>query len=346
MTAPSDKRPLVSVIVRTCSWRRHMVLNCLRSIDAQDYRKIEIVVVEDGGDETRAGVARFRRATDLAVQYHSIPKGGRCVAGNFGLKSAKGALLGFLDDDDELFPDHVSSLVEFLGKRPELVGAYTRSLEVPATIKSYDPLEVIDSPGQPFREREFSYAQLCYQNFLPIQSVMFRRELFERFGGFDVELDQLEDWDLWTRYFSAGEPALVNKVTSFFRVPASRTETLQRNSLIDRYFPVAVQKQRRMLVEIGRGEIIERLYEIELDKMLARSAVTGWIKAHPAAKSATIRLLNVVRRGVKFMRRNVARAISVVPPPAVERHADVIPFKAGITPQRIIARQIPRRRAA
>jgi glycosyltransferase involved in cell wall biosynthesis len=310
MVADFKKMPLVSVIVRTCPWRRHLLMRCLKSINAQEYRKIEIVVVEDGSGETRLDVDHFRASTDLAVQYQSIPKGGRCRAGNRGLESANGALLNFLDDDDEFYPNHVSSLVEVLCKRPDLVAAYSRALEVPASIRSFDPLIVIDHPGRPFREQAFSFAQLCYRNFLPIQSVMFRHELFRQFGGFDVQLDQLEDWNLWTRYFSAGEPDFVDKVTSFFRVPASSTEQLRRNSAIDRYFPVALQKQRQLLAEIGRGDIVRKIQEIELDRMLLRSGLSRWIKVHPMTQAATIRVLNLLRRCVKFVRRRLATAVS------------------------------------
>ncbi len=301
--------PLVSVIVRTCRSRRHLLMQCLESVDAQDYRKIEIVVVEDGSDESRGSIERFRDSTDLALQYHSVPKLGRCGAGNWGLQTANGELLNFLDDDDGLYANHVSSLVESLGKRPDLVGAYARALEVPSTVQSFDPLIIVDHPGRPFREQPFSFAQLCYMNFLPIQSVMFRRELFRQFGGFDLQLDQLEDWNLWTRYFSASGPEFVNKVTSFFRVPASSAEQLRRNSRIDRYFHLALQKQRQMLAEIGRKDIIEKTQELELEQRLSRSRLCRWIIAHPAAKAATLRTLNLAKRCVKFARRQIATAM-------------------------------------
>jgi glycosyltransferase involved in cell wall biosynthesis len=327
MASQYGNMPLVSVIVRTCPWRRHILLNCLRSIAAQDYRNIEIVVVEDGADEARTTVDRFRASTDLAVQYHSIPKGGRCLAGNQGLESAQGELLNFLDDDDEFYPHHVSTLAEVLSRQPELVAAYSRALEVPATIESFDPLIVVDEPGRPFREKPFSYAQLCYQNFLPIQSVMFRRGLFQRFGGFDVELEQLEDWNLWTRYFSAGELELVDKVTSFFRVPASSAEQLRRNSYIDRYFFVALHKQRRMLAEIGRGDVLQQIQVLELEHLLARGQLSGWITAHPVAKAGAIRVLGVMRRCVKAVRR-LAAAVRTNPAIPYAATSRTIPLDA------------------
>jgi len=56
-------------------------------------------------------------------------------------------------------------------------------------------------------------------NFLPIQSVLFRRRLFDDFGGIDEQIDHLEDWNLWARYAQAGPFRLVPKTTSIYRVP-------------------------------------------------------------------------------------------------------------------------------
>ena len=49
-----DGRLLVSIIVRTCAGRGGLLMECLRSIDAQEYRNIEIVVVEDGSAESQS----------------------------------------------------------------------------------------------------------------------------------------------------------------------------------------------------------------------------------------------------------------------------------------------------
>ena len=52
---------------------------------------------------------------------------------------------------------------------------------------------------RPAGER-FDRITLWHHNFLPIQAVLFSRRLYERHGGFAEDMDQLEDWNLWTRF--------------------------------------------------------------------------------------------------------------------------------------------------
>ena len=51
-----------------------------------------------------------------------------------------------------------------------------------------------------FPDEPFSRPAMWHHNYMPIQSVLFHRSLFEQHGGFAEDMDQLEDWNLWTRY--------------------------------------------------------------------------------------------------------------------------------------------------
>ena len=102
--------PLVSIIVRTKD-RPKMLKRALASIKRQDYRPLEAVVVNDGGcpldEDELSGLL-----SDVKLTYIYLEKNiGRAGAANAGMRHASGKYIGFLDDDDELLPDHISSLV-------------------------------------------------------------------------------------------------------------------------------------------------------------------------------------------------------------------------------------------
>lgn len=306
------EKSLVSIIVRTYAGRSNLLMECLRSIDAQKYRKIEVVVVEDGTDQSRQCVERFRQSTDLAVQYHSIPKAGRCVAGNKALQVATGSLLNFLDDDDQFYPNHVGVLEAKLRNRPDLVAAYGQALEVPTEFQSFDPLVYKEQPGTKFRGGAFSLARMWCMNFLPIQTVMFRRELFLEHGGFDLALDRLEDWNLWTRYFTSGNGEFVNEVTSFFRVPVSSREQMQRNAELDGYYPLAMQKQQEAFNRLSpeRQESLRREIEaFRLGQIAIPSGLRRWIDHNPLYRSLVIKCLGGAKRVAKTLRRTIAMTV-------------------------------------
>jgi glycosyltransferase involved in cell wall biosynthesis len=307
-----DGKLLVSMIVRTCAGRGGMLMECLRSIDAQHYRKIEIVVVEDGSAESQARVERFLETTDLAVQYHAIEKAGRCVAGNKALEAATGSLLNFLDDDDQLYPNHVGLLEAKLRGRPDLVAVYAQALEVPIAYQSLDPLVYTEQPGRRFRGGPFSLGRLWCQNYLPIQTVMFRRELFLRHGGFDPELDRLEDWNLWVRYLSTGNAEFIDEVTSCFRVPISPRSQLQRNAEIDAYFALALGKQREVFDRMSlfqRESLAREIEQYRMTQIAIPALLRRWIDGKPLYRSTFIKSLVFAKRVVKYLRRALAVAV-------------------------------------
>ncbi|HEY5314660.1 MAG TPA: glycosyltransferase [Pirellulales bacterium] len=232
-----DVRPPVSIVVRTCRGRLDFLQEALASLFAQTYAPLQIVVVEDGSADAGPLVERLAAGMRQPMLYRSIEKAGRCHAGNVGLALAGGRLLGFLDDDDRLFPHHVASLVEVLVRQPAVPAAYSLACEVPTRVISHEPLCYQETARYVVHRRRWRPTEMAGRNFLPIQSVLFRRELFERYGGFDQRLECLEDWELWRRYLAAGEFAHVDRVTSMHRVPADARQAHARYRRLQSYRP-------------------------------------------------------------------------------------------------------------
>ncbi len=230
-------QPLVSIIVRTHHGRRGFLEECLHSLAVQTYAELEIVVVEDGGGESRSLAEAFVAASGRRLNYISIPRQGRSRAGNVGLAVACGDLLGFLDDDDQFLPNHVDLLARALVDQLHAAAAYSLAYEVPTRVLSRQPLAYAEAGRYVVHRRPFDPADLLARNWLPIQAVLFRRELFERLGGFSESLEMLEDWDLWIRYLVPECVAHVPQVTSLHRVPGNADEALGRYRQMQAYRP-------------------------------------------------------------------------------------------------------------
>ena len=116
------KKPLVSVIVPTFN-RPAMLKDALKSIAAQTYRPIEVIVVNDAGSDVESIVSRSIGRDPVIYLKHASNKG-LAAARNTGLRGATGDYITYLDDDDVYYPDHVQTLVSFLSVS-ELKVAYT-----------------------------------------------------------------------------------------------------------------------------------------------------------------------------------------------------------------------------
>ncbi len=204
---PDVRGPRVSVIVRTYD-RPALLARALASIAAQTYHDIEIVVVNNGGPGVEAIVrkscgARAYRYVTLAVRAHIS------AASNAGAREASGTYVGYLDDDDVLYPDHFARAVEALEhSRADL--AYTNCIAEYARVEG-ESKHILGF--QIFRDNEFCAKDLYLDNVAPIHSIVHRRDVFERFGYFDESLPVTDDWEMWLRASRGSRFLHVDRVT-------------------------------------------------------------------------------------------------------------------------------------
>jgi LmbE family N-acetylglucosaminyl deacetylase len=205
-----DLPPLVSVIIRTRN-RPLLLREAIASILTQTYRNIEVVVVNDGGEDITRILDEFHGYLRIQHICHVEPLG-RAVAANSGLRAAKGKYVNFLDDDDIFYAQHLEKLANYLETAGEQF--------------AYSDCETCDyrwagdawipaSERRLFNGTDFDRERLDRENFIAFMCAMFRRELFELSGPFDETLEFLEDWDLWIR---------MSRSVDFHRVPGVTAE--------------------------------------------------------------------------------------------------------------------------
>jgi GT2 family glycosyltransferase len=261
---------LVSIIIRTYNNRLDFLKEALQSICNQTYRNIEVIVVEDGSSYAEAFIRNICASNIKNIIYRSISKSGRCRAGNVGLSLATGQFLMFLDDDDLLYPDHLEVLAGELKSDNNIAAVYTSAFEVLTDICSIQPLEYIELEKNVIYRQQFSRSLMWKSNYIPIQAILFKRELYESYGGFDEELEMLEDWNLWTRYTLENEFKFIDKTTSLYRVPAN--SLTERQTKLDNYYKQAVEKQREMVFCTTPASVVE--YADEITKQTAVLVLT------------------------------------------------------------------------
>lgn len=194
-----------AVIVPTFN-RPELLQRAIRSAMEQTQAPFEILVVNDGSQPITLPEHPSIRIRLLETARHQGPTIARALAME-NLSPNINAIC-YLDDDDELLPNHINLLLAAL-KDKEF--AFSKAL-----YRNKDGNETTDpEPANLGPKRYYNPQALLEQNIAPISSFMHTRKAYTEIGGWDTTLVRMEDWDFWGRMFIRfGPPAFVDDVTN------------------------------------------------------------------------------------------------------------------------------------
>ena len=251
--------PLVSVIVRTID-RRWYLTDCLKSLERQEHKSIEAIVVNDGGPS----LEDFLRGLDLDLSIRLIEFReclGRGVSGNHGVNVALGKYVAFLDDDDIFYPDHLKILVSEL-EESEYRVAYTDSLRATQTPCSFADGAYTTIDYQLIHAKDFSFDELVLDNYIPILCVLFEKDCIEKLGYvFDPQLDVVEDWEFWIRLAKEFSFKHVRAITSEYRARNDGTNTQGQFDHVWNWSREYVARKHAGIREVAKRRVDERASE-------------------------------------------------------------------------------------
>jgi glycosyltransferase involved in cell wall biosynthesis len=188
---PDREQPLVSVLLASKNGARFLP-EALRSLALQTYPHLEIALVDDGSvDETGALFESFRRER-RCVRTLRTESVGPAAARQAAFLESHGSLLAIHDGDDVSRPDRVERQVAFLREHPEVgvVGTFADHLD-----EGGNRVGALVTPvGEAAIRRVLRRAPPFVHG-----SVMMRRTVYERAGGFRAAFRLSEDFDLWLR---------------------------------------------------------------------------------------------------------------------------------------------------
>ncbi|HWI18400.1 MAG TPA: glycosyltransferase [Vicinamibacterales bacterium] len=249
--------PNVSVIIPAYN-AEAFIADTIRSVLAQTYQDFEIIVVDDGSkDGTVAALEPFNGS----VRVHTQANGGVAKARNTGASLATGAFIAFLDADDLWLPQKLERQLQHASAPM----TFTDRLN----IGDRGDLPELQSLVTPMHGGDVFVRLLREGNFITNTSVMMRRALFDKMGGFYTGLNGTEDWDLWIRIAERHEVGFVPEPLvkyrfhgggisrNFMRMGRERVLVIERALALDRGRALDWRTRRQIWAETWRTNAYE-----------------------------------------------------------------------------------------
>jgi len=198
--------PLVTVVVVTLN-NLNLLRNCLRSLYAQDYRTIEIVVVDNGSDEDVCGMLTKEFSEVRMVRLNK--NYGFAGGNNRGIAMARGEYIALINNDAVAAPQWISSLIATAESDPEIGAAASIIIDgnKPEVLDSYGVGIALDGMSRQAM-RGMSVPQLTQPGEILLVSgcaCLLRAETLKEVGLFDEDFfAYCEDTDLGLRMRRAG----------------------------------------------------------------------------------------------------------------------------------------------
>jgi glycosyltransferase involved in cell wall biosynthesis len=172
----------------------------------------EIIVVDDASTDGSADVVRDRYGDAVRVIEHDRNSGTVGAPRNTGIAAAKGEFIVALDSDDMLEPTYIETLMPAIADKHNVGVVYSG-----VQTRISDTGQRVDHNDwpPPFDWRWQTAPIMPPRNCIPVAS-MFRREMWQRAGGYDGARRSAEDCDYWVRGVGAGFDAVKATAQALF----------------------------------------------------------------------------------------------------------------------------------
>jgi len=202
---------LLKISVITAVWNSEgTVGDAIASVAGQTHADVEHVIME--GNSSDGSLVAIDRAKHSRMRLISEPDDGIYDALNKGVHNATGDVIGFIHSDDFLAHDRALARIAAAFEDPSVEAVFS-DLDY---VSQADTSRVIRhwSTG-PYHPRRLKYGWMP-----PHPTLYLRREIYERFGSYDINFGIAADYDFILRYFSqaTGKSVYIPEVLYKMRV--------------------------------------------------------------------------------------------------------------------------------
>ena len=218
-----DKKagPVVSVLIPTYNRPQYLSI-ALASVLQQSYGNLQVIVVNDGGEDV----------SDLIDSYHDPrlifinrkENRGKPYSLNEALNQADGKYVAYLDDDDLYYPNHIETLLKTLEFQTDCQVAYSDFYETYCRVSSDGSRQVLSKVVDVSRDFD-RFFMLLFNHVLHV-CLMHRRDLIDKTGPYNEQLNILIDWDMTRRLVFFSDFYHVRDITGEYYHPEGECDRI------------------------------------------------------------------------------------------------------------------------
>jgi glycosyltransferase involved in cell wall biosynthesis len=221
VNAEDASSPLVSVTVPTFN-NRDTIAQCIESLVSQEYRNVEVIVVDDGSTDGTGVIVKDLQSKYSNVRLVRTDHSGASHARNVGISKSSGPVFLFADGDAIYSHDYLVKSIALL-----LADSGMGAVCVSGT--NWIQKSTFVSRGIAL-EYEMKQGFLKTGKWKPYFAFVYTRRAIEQVGGYDERLFQGEDKDLFNRVKGAGfSIGLVRGFSWFHRYPQDLRSLMARS---------------------------------------------------------------------------------------------------------------------
>jgi glycosyltransferase involved in cell wall biosynthesis len=209
----------VSLIITTYN-RPQMLVRAVESAQRAG-RCVEVIVVDDASTDETPDICRTLHGIKYARAH---PNHGVARAGNLGLLESTVDYIAFLDDDDIRLPASLDHQLALLEAEPSAGMIYDRDF-----FGDEECRQKIDFYPATCPQGDI-FLELLRTNFIPCQSVLFRRDGLWRTGLLDEAAPGIDDWDLWVRIAELYPVLAIAEPVAIWRQPTLTSGQMSQRS--------------------------------------------------------------------------------------------------------------------
>jgi glycosyltransferase involved in cell wall biosynthesis len=213
--------PLVSVLISTYNRPQYLSI-ALASVLQQSYGNLQVIVINDGGEDVGDLIDSFNDPRLIFINRKENL--GKPYSLNEALNQVDGKYVAYLDDDDLYYPNHIETLVNTLEYQTNCPVAYSDFYKAYCRISSDGSRLVLSKVVEVSRDFD-RFFMLMFNHVLHV-CLMHRRDLLEKTGPYNEQLNVLIDWDVTRRLAFFSDFHHVHDITGEYYHPEGESDRI------------------------------------------------------------------------------------------------------------------------